>query len=107
MRISDWSSDVCSSDLQSEEIPCQPDGSVPVIVAWSVDGVSVMGRLPIYLSPQMASRNPRLSLPENSRPNRTSHTASRKCKQVAHSRTDSSAPEIGRASCRERGGKYG
>jgi hypothetical protein len=66
------------SDDQSDAMPRMPLGKAaePPVFATAI---SVMGFDPAYLIPQIANKVPRLSVPENSRPNRTSQTTSRKC----------------------------
>src|SRR6266436_9026884 len=66
------------SEDQSATMPSQPSGRVRGSAVFLAAGCA-MSFDPGYLIPQMANKMPRLSLPENSRPKRTSQTRSRKC----------------------------
>src|SRR3546814_15056788 len=74
MRISDWSSDVCSSDLVAAWLSNALGRTVPLVSNW-IDGVE--------LEPGQ------IALGENTR-------------FLLGEKTDDEALEIGRASCRER-----
>src|SRR3546814_18775275 len=89
MRISDWSSDVCSSDLNYRRVDDRPFGGGPGMVMMidplraCIAAARAADQAParvVYLSPQ-------------GRP-------------LTQARVRELAAEIGRAPCRERGGRY-
>src|SRR3546814_13645103 len=98
MRISDWSSDVCSSDLPARSAAFGP--------------VRHLGYGQLVASPGIADRNRRTANSENRAaagpllPDRPPafHTAHAECGQAAPDQTDPSAPhrQIGTASSSER-----
>src|SRR3546814_1382380 len=100
MRISDWSSDVCSSDLQAAvdhldaavaATPTQPDLAA---VAGRVAGIDVdhVRRDALFLATSHAVHRIALAIQP----------------EVAAAGVDrGEVEEIGRASCRERGWQYG
>src|SRR3546814_11064815 len=90
MRISDWSSDVCSSDLLLEELRKGKAGVA--------DGKALICSL-------QGVRPPRDWKDEEDAKGTTAKLA-----RFLHSEAENKAPidmEIGRATCRERGGQYG
>src|SRR3546814_5489328 len=97
MRISDWSSDVCSSDLLR-------DLNKPVIAA--VSGMAVGGGFELALSADLilAAEHATFALPEI-RAGTLADAATVKLpkRMPYHVAMD----QIGRASCRERGCQYG
>src|SRR3546814_18334284 len=118
MRISDWSSDVCSSDLETMQI---------VSAVYPNANVDLSGRK-VVLHPSHAPMERKLVGPHlrlvDSRPAKTAPRSS-VSKAAAKAKLDSAEPllpfpsgsltygsreaafrEIGRASCRERVGKY-
>src|SRR3546814_14656208 len=108
MRISDWSSDVCSSDLLHSRQPVTPKRVPSVIITALVLGDQVRRRL----QRRMRRNQP---CPQG--------TLTFKCEQVVQDTPNNSfrrvtvsvslgkgpvlAQQIGRASCRERVGPYG
>src|SRR3546814_15213188 len=97
MRISDWSSDVCSSDLERE---CSPDSGQwqGGLTTWP--GTCVLGRSPMTIS---AFRLGGAHFPQT--PRRLSNRSRWPPTRVAAGIADggsASRREIGRASCRER-----
>src|SRR3546814_12175278 len=117
MRISDWSSDVCSSDLDEAfydekeliegegETRLSPQGTP---VEWTVEE-SWFFKLSRYQQPllDLYERQPDFIRPE-SRRNEIMRFVEGGLSDLSISRTsfDWGVKEIGRASCRERVGKY-
>src|SRR3546814_5595349 len=96
MRISDWSSDVCSSDLRQIEsrsafsyLPRVPDKFCSASHLF-------MGGLP----------NHRFSVEKNREITRFESTLNSLTRRLSLARTSEGGREIGRASCRERVCKY-
>src|SRR3546814_14570830 len=96
MRISDWSSDVCSSDLDGERGQHHKRGGGARARRWGGGGGAVAGKgrfLGVQVGPPrtVSVRILRLPLPRV---------------PGAWSRSDRGGGEIGRASCRERVCQY-
>src|SRR3546814_2875553 len=87
MRISDWSSDVCSSDLD-EELPALRLRVSPTSAAWSVLKRSPGGPMSRVLI------------------GKADNVAAGEARKLARIRIGEMQQEIGRASCRERVWQY-
>src|SRR3546814_12976560 len=125
MRISDWSSDVCSSDLRALKVGDELGGH---IVTGHVDGVGILVsatpegdsirlviRAPAELSPSLAAKGSitvdGISLTVNSvedQPDGSTHFGLNIIPHTAAATQLETLPEeIGRATCRERVCRYG
>src|SRR3546814_19921710 len=97
MRISDWSSDVCSSDLEEKLDELRKGRSRvletehTIILNWSPSIFDVISELVIA---NQSRRNPRIVIMAN------------KDKVEMEDEIATKVTEIGRASCRERGCQY-
>src|SRR3546814_12819758 len=108
MRISDWSSDVCSSDLETpgsavEVMRCFADAGVPGEVAQLVFGVPDTISRRLLASPVTRKLSFTGSVPVGK------HLMRLAADPVLTMTLElgGHAPEIGRASCRERVVRYG
>src|SRR3546814_4811943 len=63
MRISDWSSDVCSSDLLVETIRTNPGSRRLLFTGWNVDELDQMALPPCHMTYQFHVANGKLSGP--------------------------------------------
>src|SRR3546814_4736068 len=61
MRISDWSSDVCSSDLLVETIRTNPGSRRLLFTGWNVDELDQMALPPCHMTYQFHVANGKLS----------------------------------------------
>src|SRR3546814_2983409 len=99
MRISDWSSDVCSSDLRHPAVPCPtPSGGWTGLIWFDEGGFQVVCRRDFRCAGK-ANAEPRSSALE--RPDGWPTDPEKKSTRAVLPR-----PEIGRASCRERVCQY-
>src|SRR3546814_12124490 len=114
MRISDWSSDVCSSDLQRE-----PDREIDHVLHQIISENQIEGVYPEHGVPILRTepRRKRLVITRPVRPSfqRGTDPALRQNRKAVSQLTTrserrsmafSGCTEIGRASCRERVGQY-
>src|SRR3546814_19516380 len=99
MRISDWSSDVCSSDLVLEQSPDTPDGFSAVLLQ-QVDGNGVPVGEKVLAIRGTDGRQFKILISVEPQPAVSCHATA-----IVHGRPTTSQ-EIGRASCRESGGQY-
>src|SRR3546814_14280021 len=114
MRISDWSSDVCSSDLRTTLAAQLPEGSRYLgqvrrrLFAASRSGrpVELCGYLPVYQLPASTGSGPacRVLLPEGFDPQTRLHAGL--VAELERALAHHGVLEIGRASCRERVCQY-
>src|SRR3546814_20032291 len=103
MRISDWSSDVCSSDLLSNDVLATPG----LAQASTGTGLERVADVPIYRSDVLVRRSQPLQETAASQPPKARMAASTLAGLGVVSGdalriTGAQGQEIGRASCRER-----
>src|SRR3546814_12499321 len=114
MRISDWSSDVCSSDLiENERDEDLNDGAIPQMPAGHLAILKLNGGVPDCASLMQVDVTGLADIaPEDPEPEFVDINAKGEIALTLQENNhivtvNGSDGEIGRASCRERGGQYG